>query len=605
MRRRCLFLAFVPALVFAWPPAPGQSPSANQLRFKSPLGLAVDPDGTRAYVALHTAGTVAVIDLKAGKPLKEIAVGGGPYDVALSGGDLYVTCEQSDTLVRVNLARQTVSGCWPMGQAPRGVAVLPKAGRVFVTCHDDQTLRALDLATGKVQSVALPGWPDRLVLYWDADSPYLLALSNRPGEALVSLIDSTLPPRVLHTDRLANVTNARGLAVKEGNKPYVLLAHQRPRTNVPTTQISQGWVFTNAVNAIAPGVADARPPGSRAKVLDDPARGYADPSDVALLPDQRYAFVSSAGADAVLVLRPDRFIGTEYGPSWTGERHGPVKDDLAGSRRYVLDRLAVGANPRRLALSGDGRTLVVSNYLGDSLTVLDARALKVVRTIALGGPEQDAARRGEILFHSGKMTFQGQFTCASCHPDGGSDGLTWDLTRDGIGNFLNTRPLWGVKDTAPYGWHGTSPTLADRVAGTLRTLHRHEPQGSELDDLVAYLKTLEPRRPLPRAETDRPAIARGKVLFEGKAKCTACHHGDALDDPKPHDVGTRVEGDVSDRFDVPSLRGLGRTAPYLHHGRAATLEEVFTTYNAGRRHGSAHLLSKEELADLLLYLKSL
>src|SRR5439155_26693775 len=143
-----------------------------------------------------------------------------------------------------------------------------------------------------------------------------------------------------------------------------------------------------------------------------------------------------------------------------------------------------------LALSGDGKTLVVSNHLADSLTVIDAARLQVVRHIPLGTLKPDAARRGAILFHSSRSTFQGQFSCASCHPGGGSDGLNWDLTRNGVGNFLNTPSLLGVKDTAPYGWHASSPTLEDRVTGTLRTLHQHEPAAQETADLVAYLKTL-------------------------------------------------------------------------------------------------------------------
>jgi mono/diheme cytochrome c family protein len=248
---------------------------------------------------------------------------------------------------------------------------------------------------------------------------------------------------------------------------------------------------------------------------------------------------------------------------------------------------------------------VVSNYLGDSLTVIDTAKLKVIRHIALGGPAPDAARRGEILFNSARMTFQSQFTCASCHPDGGSDGLNWDLPRDGLGNFLNTRSLLGVKDTAPYGWHATSPTLADRVTGTLRTLHQHEPTEQEVADLVAYLKTLVAPRPLPQQASAKEAIVRGKALFEGKGQCSKCHKGDALDDERPHDIGTRGPGDVSALFDTPSLLGVARTAPYLHDGRAATLEEVFAKYNPTQRHGAAHKLTPGELGDLITYLKSL
>src|SRR5262249_40047284 len=183
--------------------------------------------------------------------------------------------------------------------------------------------------------------------------------------------------------------------------------------------------------------------------------------------------------------------------------------------------------------------------------------------------------------------------------------LTWDLERDGIGNFKKTKSLFGVKDTAPYGWHGSSPTLADRVTGTLRTLHRHEPTEAEVKDLVAYLESLPPPPPPPVQQADKPTVARGKDLFQGKAQCASCHQRASLDDGKTHDIGTRGPTDTQDRFDTPSLRGVARYAPYLHDGRAATLEEVFTKHNPKQRHGAAHLLTKEELADLIAYLKSL
>jgi DNA-binding beta-propeller fold protein YncE/mono/diheme cytochrome c family protein len=611
MGPRLLRVACLLPLLLTLAPTPAR-PRATEPRplperpvYKSPLGVAVDQTGERAYVALSTAGKVAEVELRAGKVLREVAVGKGPCDLALRDGALFVVCEGEDRLVRLDRKTLTVSGRWPTGQAPNGVAVLPESERVYVTCRDARTLQAIDLKTGQAASVALPGWPERVLPHRDAKYPYLLVLCSAPGEALISLVDSRPPLRVVQTSKLPGVSNPRGLASKQGTTSFVLVTHQKPRTRVPATQLAQGWVFTNAVSSFSPWGVDTQLGGdNRAKLLDDPLRAHADPADVVLTPDYRHAFVACAGADAVLALRTDRFVSANYGPvSFAGHDQG--RDDLALTRRYVVARLATGANPRRLALSGDGRTLVVSNHLADSLTVIDATSLRVLRHVPLGGPAADAARRGEVLFHSGRLTFQGQFSCASCHPGGGSDGLNWDLPRDGVGNFLNTRALLGVRDTAPYGWHGSSPTLADRVAGTLRTLQRHEPQGTEVGDLVAYLRTLDPPRSLPRRGADAGAEARGRALFAGKARCAVCHRGHALHDEALHDVGTKVAGDRQGRFDTPSLRGLGRTAPYLHHGRARTLEEVFTRYNPQQRHGSAHLLSAQELADLVAYLKGL
>jgi YVTN family beta-propeller protein len=611
MIRPVLLLGGLALLPVALVGRPGTAePRGPRPVYKSPLGLAVDPQGRRAYVALRTAGTLAVVDLEAGKVLDEVAVGRGPYDVALAAGKVFVTCEADDTLVVLDAASHAVLRRLPAGQAPRGVAVPPDGTRAFVVCRDERTLRRIDLDTRKSQSLALPGWPERVILHRDADYLYLLALSSRPGEALVSLIRPDPVPRVLTVSALPGVGNARGLASKQGSASFVLLAHQRPRTSVPTTQVTQGWVFTNAVSTFSPWGIDT-PPGKSApvKVLDDPAASYADPSDVVLSADLRHALVACAGADTVLALRTDRAVVANYSRELAfGLEEGDlphIREDLSASRLYVSARLATQANPRRLALSGDGGTLVVSNYLGDSLTVIEARRLRVRRHIPLGGPPPDAARRGEVLFNAGRLTFQGQFSCASCHPGGAADGLNWDLTRDGVGNFMNTRSLLGVRETAPYGWHGSSPTLADRATGTLRHLHRHEPQGSEVADLAAYLRTLKPPRPLPQKEADRPAAARGRALFEGKGGCVRCHAGATLQDGRVHDVGTRSPQDFQDRFDTPSLRGVSRTAPYLHDGRAATLEEIFTRYNPRHRHGAAHRLTAAELRDVIAYLNSL
>src|SRR5262249_13573969 len=160
------------------------------------------------------------------------------------------------------------------------------------------------------------------------------------------------------------------------------------------------------------------------------------------------------------------------------------------------------------------------------------------------------------------------------------DGLTWDLTRDGIGNVKRTKSLLGVKDTAPYGWDGSSPSLADRVVGTLGPLHRHEPTQQEVEALVACRGSLAPPKPDAGRESEKPAVEPGRFLFDGKGQCSGCHMRAGLDDGLSHDVGTRGPTDTQDRFDTPALRGLSTTAPYLHDGRAASLEEIFTKHNA-------------------------
>jgi cytochrome c peroxidase len=59
------------------------------------------------------------------------------------------------------------------------------------------------------------------------------------------------------------------------------------------------------------------------------------------------------------------------------------------------------------------------------------------------------------------------------------------------------------------------------------------------------------------------------------------------------------------KYDTPTLLGVYRTAPYLHHGKAKTLRDVLTTCNKGDKHGKTSHLSPAQLDDLVAFLKSL
>src|SRR5262249_40912403 len=199
---------------------------------------------------------------------------------------------------------------------------------------------------------------------------------------------------------LPDAGNIRGMCAIPG-KPFVnliLVAHQRPKFRIPATQVAQGWIFTNVLSLVpVPELADQGHPLSHTLPLDEPNRFYADPSDVVVSPDGLRAYVACAGADAVVVVDVKRFrkyLGRNA--KYTEETaQVDLIEDLAASRHYVLARLPTGANPRRLGLSGDGKTLVVSNYLGDSLTVIDGANLRVVREIPLDAKSETRNPKSE------------------------------------------------------------------------------------------------------------------------------------------------------------------------------------------------------------------
>jgi cytochrome c peroxidase len=70
-------------------------------------------------------------------------------------------------------------------------------------------------------------------------------------------------------------------------------------------------------------------------------------------------------------------------------------------------------------------------------------------------------------------------------------------------------------------------------------------------------------------------------------------------------VGTLKESDDPTAFDAPNLNNVYESAPYLHDGSAATLEEIWTKFNPHDTHGYANDMTKDQLNDLVEYLKCL
>ncbi len=442
----------------------------------------------------------------------------------------------------------------------------------------------------------------------------LLAVANRrvtprPEPALplseVTLIDASAK-RVLDRRMLASAHLAEGVAVSS-DRSFVLVPVLRVRNFLPTTQVARGALMNSALAFI-----ESRPGGRTVQFpLDEVNAYFADPSDVVLTPDDRLAFVSHGGARRVTAV--DVAALRRLALEGNSETLEAFEEDLGAFSEYVLARIPTLDNPRRMALSPDGAYLYVAERLADSIAVVDARELRLVDRIDLGGPKElTAERRGERVFHDASGTFQGQFSCRSCHPDGHTDGLIWDFEIDGVGqHLLDTRSLRGIRDTPPFKWNGKNPDLATQCGPRFaRVLTRAEPfKPRQLQDLVTYIESL----PLPpRAEAAELAAARerGRQIFfrERTAsgdpipvanRCPTCHQPPLYTDRLMSDVGT------GGTFDNPHLLDVASSPPFLHDGRAPTLEEIWTVHNPEDTHGATNDLSKVELNDLIVFLKGL
>jgi cytochrome c peroxidase len=332
------------------------------------------------------------------------------------------------------------------------------------------------------------------------------------------------------------------------------------------------------------------------------------------------AFVSHAGADLVTVISVDslRRVLAQVSPR-DADRLG---DDLGLSSRYVVSRIPTGSNPMGLRLSPEGKRLYVAEQLADRVAVVSVDSLRVVGEIDLGGPRRTTfVRRGQRLFHSAGHTLQGQFSCRTCHPEGHTDGLTYNIEADQLGrDIVNNLSLRELQGTAPFKWSGKNVSLyrqcGFRFAKFFTRTQAYSEQ--ELDQLVAYeLSLTYPHNRYRSASGElTPSQERGRRTFErgvtndGREipvanRCVTCHLPPRYTNRQMFDVGTKGPTDRNSKFDTPALVNLYDSPPYLHDGRAATLEEIWTRFGNENRHGQVTDLTKSQLNDLIEYLRTL
>ncbi len=268
---------------------------------------------------------------------------------------------------------------------------------------------------------------------------------------------------------------------------------------------------------------------------------------------------------------------------------------------------------------------------------------------------------GRDLFQDVRLSGAGKASCASCHDPAHAftDGRKTAIGPAGAILGRNAPSLYNLAWSTSFFWDGRAPSLTDQakvpieapneLAGDFPTIvHRlsDDPamrarfaaafpdaqavtETAVLDALAAY------ERSLVSAETrfdrwvegDDAALTeqefKGFDIFVGKGGCVSCHGGWRFTDDAFHDIGLESTdlgrgasgngGSGLPEFKTPSLREVSRTAPYMHDGSLATLEDVMDHYS-GKLIKRASLaptivrdlsLSKDEKAALIAFLNTL
>ncbi|WP_181234125.1 c-type cytochrome [Enhygromyxa salina] len=243
------------------------------------------------------------------------------------------------------------------------------------------------------------------------------------------------------------------------------------------------------------------------------------------------------------------------------------------------------------------RTVVRVDIDPDSLTAQPTKSKHWIRGPELAKSLRSAAvEQGAELFRRGESFALGSaLACASCHPEGRNDGLSWRLGR----SILQTPLLAGrLPKTSPYKWTGEDQTLRASFAHTIERIggDPEELDEDEFAAIEAYLTSLP--RPRPPSVNDEAALARGQTLFEDE--CSVCHEGPASTDRERHDFNTSMR-----RVDTPSLIGLAHSAPYYHDGSAVDLAAVLDDRGSIHDMIDSSSMSAAQRRDLIVYLQSL
>ncbi len=506
-----------------------------------PRGIALTPNGTRLYVANHTDGTVSVIDTSAGQVVETIALGGNPTAIAITNDG-----DQEDTDEQV-FVTQFYAELIPNG-----------SGEGF----DDGKqgiVHTFQVGSTTSERITLAPLPNS---GFNADRTAFCPQSNANLHSDIFCPDVNADPtsNTITADPQGAYPNQLQAAVIRGSILYLPNIGAAPEPPVRFNVNVQALV--HAVDTVGRSelqgfrvnlnqqVAPETQPDNPTESLD---RLFGN--DLVAI-DATPAGTLDAGS-FLIVSRGGNFV-FRASPSLSGLQLGlPV-------RRYQTGNI-----PNGIVISNDGTRAYTNNEVGLSVTAINLEANEVIeRDIPSGTPPEPGTFEhfvlaGKLAFHTalgmpdngvfdlpirdivpltdrGKASDNGWSSCASCHPDGLADGVTW---------FFPTGPRQTVPldaffakdspaDQRISNWSAVRGSITDfnnnsrNVQGGIGfagdppspNIYNHGiTQGASdaLDVMTLWVQTV--RAPILPEPTDMAAYDAGGTTFENW--CASCHAG--------------------------------------------------------------------------------
>ena len=260
-------------------------------------------------------------------------------------------------------------------------------------------------------------------------------------------------------------------------------------------------------------------------------------------------------------------------------------------------RVSVEGGPRDILTVNDQTIVHASQAF--AVQVLDGSGATIQSVAAGVDPRSPDAAAGQLHFIRPGEGYGANFSCNSCHLEGLGDTRVWQAGP--LETWEASRPMMWLEGTAPLGWGAYVADVRTFGYTGFTSIINKWPESEDAEELGAYLSSFAPP-PKANGWTKRDgglseAAERGKVVYDGKGQCAACH---AL--PLTTSNASFDPGITEARSSTPILVGSYRHNAWLKTGEARTLEDAI---QAALDWTDVNDLTESEFSDLTRYVREL
>jgi YVTN family beta-propeller protein len=491
-----------------------------------PVGL--DPvsvraiSDSRAWVVNTISDSVSVVDLGTMNTVRTIRTGDEPFDVAFAGGRAFVSCSQASFVQVFDLADLGAPAQKTEidGESPRAMTVSADGQKVLVAIWESGNATTI-LGGGFDPTLNVIAFPPNVVS--DASGPYgglnpppnsgnafepPIAQGNNPPLKVGLIVRKDGQGKWMDDNSHDWTSLVSGNNASKSGRPvgWDMPDHDVAIIDAGTLSVTYADGLMNIDMAIA-----VNPATGRATVVGTEAT-----NEVRFEPNVSGTFVrvhmatfdpGQPGNTSVVDLNPhlsydtgsapqqerDRSIGDPRGIVWNaaGTRgyvtgmgsNNIIVIDASGGRAGKAPTIEVGRGPTGAALDESRSRLYTLNRFEGTISVVNTATEREISRVGFFDPTPPVINEGRRQLYDTRLTSGlGQASCASCHVDGRTDRLAWDLgdpqgQRKTAANTNKGAGIVGLKQgqTFPPFEANFHPMKGPMTTQTLQDIVGHEP----------------------------------------------------------------------------------------------------------------------------------